>query len=304
MSVAFGSVASGQTVTLETVTGGELAASKKNITFKNCVFTGQHVIRCVPNQNITIDGGQKVNDTSVTTSSYEGQFQLQNAGSFGLADRANILIKNFVTAGGTGDGFQLGSVKGVTFDGCEIRDHKQVSTIHADGVQVLDSQFIAFRGCWFHNNAAALMMVDWDNSDNEITDCLFTNSDGWDACMSGVPRVKFEHNTIYRPNYGTRILDDHSGNPSSSGYSLRYNALPAGFGFTLSSGSGTSPPNLSNAVYASPANPGTRAGFALANPTLAPDGTVWGSRRLTATPTATVTVYKDGVAQRNVQVNL
>lgn len=304
MSVAFGSVASGQTVTGQTVTGGDLTADKRNITFKDCTFVGQHVIRCVPNMGITIDGGSKTNDNSVTTSTYEGQFQLQNAGSFASTDRANILVKNFVSTGGTGDGFQLGSVKGVTFDGCEFRDHLQNSSIHADSVQVMDSNFIAFRGCWFHNNDSALMMVDWNNADNEITDCLFTNSGGWDACMSGVPRVKFEHNTIYKPNYGTRILDDHSGNPTSTGYSLRYNALPAGFGFTLSSGSGTSTPNLTGATYSAPGNPGTKAGFALASPTLAPDGTVWGSRRLTVVASATVTVYKDGVAQGNVNVNL
>lgn len=306
MSVSFGAVASGQTVTGQTVTGGELSTAKNNITFKDCIFTGQHIMRVGPNSNIIIDGGSKTNDNSVTTNTYEGQFQVIGTNLAGTSNRSGCVVKNFVTTGGSGDGFQLGDVAGMTFDNVEFKNHAQVSTIHADSCQVMNSNFIRFDGCWFHNNAAALMMVDWNNANNTIIDCLFTNSDGWDACMSGVPNVKFEHNTIYNPNYGTRILDDHSGNPSSTNYSLRYNALPAGFGFTLSSGSGTATPNLTSAVYVSPGNPGTKAGFMLKTPVMSPDGTVYGSRRLGVinSADATISVYENGTLRSSKVVTL
>src|SRR4051794_31187602 len=116
MSVGFGSVASGQTVTGQTVTGGELANTKNNITFKDCIFTGQQIMRIGPNSNIIIDGGSKTNDNAVTTSTYEGQFEILGTNLAGTSNRSGCVVKNFVTTGGTGDGFQLGDVSGMTFD--------------------------------------------------------------------------------------------------------------------------------------------------------------------------------------------
>src|SRR3954471_387852 len=127
MSVGFGSVASGQTVTGQTVTGGTLeGATQTNITFKNCSFIGQHVIKAKPNTNLLIDGGQKINDASVTPTDPEGQFEVDgNAiSSWGTA-RANVTFRNFISDSGSGDGIQIEAVRGVLLDGCEFRNHAQ-----------------------------------------------------------------------------------------------------------------------------------------------------------------------------------
>lgn len=306
MSVSFGAVASGQVVTGQTVTGGELSAAKNNITFKDCIFTGQHIIRAAPNQNIIIDGGQKVNDSSVTPTTFEGQFQIQGPDNW-TTERAKITFRNFLSSGGSGDGIQMGGVKGVLLDNCEFSGHTQFGTTHNDAIQILASNFITVQNCWFHNNAAHVTMVDWNNADNTFVDNVFSNSSQWTLDFSGVPRVRVEHNTIYNAGpSGNRILDDHSGNPTSDGYSIRYNAYGPGVSFSLQSGSGISTPNLTNAAYKNPANPGTKTGFALASPTNAPDGQVWGSRTLgvTAGVDTVISVYENGTLRSSKAVTL
>jgi len=280
MSVAIGSIAAGQTVTGETITGGTI--SNKGITLKDCTFTGQHIIKASVDMNLVIDGGKKVNDMSVTAQSYEGQFQILGSGVNWGTGRAGIIFRNFLSDGGSGDGIQMGTVRGVLVEDCEFRNHAQVDVMHADSIQVMDSQFVVIRGNWFHDNAVAVMMVDWNNSDNVFEDNLVTHQDGWDFCLSGVARVRCEHNTFVASNYGTRILDDHADNPPSNGYISRYNAYDGGTKFNVAQSgiTGTKGPDLTNAVFKAPGDPGTRAGFQLATPANAPDGQVWGSRRL------------------------
>src|SRR3954468_308867 len=281
MSVAIGSIAAGKTVTGETITGGEMTA--KGVTLKDCTFVGQHIIRASADMNLLIDGGKKVNDNAVTPQSYEGQFQIISQINWGTA-KSGIVIRKFLSDGGSGDGFQVGGLRGLLIEDCEFKNHAQVDVMHADSVQVMGSQFVIIRGNWFHDNSVACMMVDWDNSDNAFEDNLVTHQDGWDFCCSGVPRLRVEHNTFAFSSYGSRIQDDHSGNPASNGYVVRYNAFVAGNSWNFATGSGVKGPDLTNAKFKAPGDPGTRDGYQLATPTNAPDGQVWGSRRLGATP--------------------
>jgi hypothetical protein len=258
MSVAIGSIAAGQTVTGETITGGTISA--KGVTLKDCVFTGQHIIKASVGMNLLIEGGRKVNDNSVTKDDYEGQFEILGDGVNWGTGRSGIVFRKFLSDGGSGDGIQVGTVRGLLIEDCEFKNHAQVDVMHADSIQIMASQFVVIRGCWFHDNSVACMMVDWDNSDNVFEDNLVTHQDGWDFCCSGVPRLRCEHNTFAYSSYGSRIVDDHSGNPASNGYVVRFNAFIAGNSWNFAGGSGTKGPDLTNAKFKNPGDPGKSGG--------------------------------------------